>query len=138
MELHTEENGHDLKDSGGFCNIIGANINLAAFILWLTEEKEKRAPVMMPVMIFISSLYDAFNEFDAGTNSVDSRLLCLILSAIFISSFYYNQQTKFNAVYFIVRFAEIDNYQKNSHIFSAETLRKVQAFTHYLCSTRKR
>lgn len=34
-----------LKGRQWFCNIIGANINLAAFILSLTEEKGERTPV---------------------------------------------------------------------------------------------
>lgn len=87
-----------LKGQQWFCNIIGANINFTAFILSLTEEKGERGHqrlVMIPVMIFISFLYDSFNEFVhtglAAANSGDSKLLSLISSIIFIHLFYYSR-----------------------------------------------
>lgn len=44
---HAEENSYYLKDALCFCNIIGVNINLVAFILSLAEGKGERTPVVL-------------------------------------------------------------------------------------------
>lgn len=79
---------------------------------------------MTPVMVFISSLYDAFNEFVAGTNSVDSELLSLILSAIFISLFYYKSTLQLMCSLFNIRFIKVGDMRDIAVIYPAETQRK--------------